>query len=52
MPKPAETHVLYLRKFPKDLSQRLKIEAAIRGCTIPHTLALILREYFKLAKSA
>jgi hypothetical protein len=46
----SDTHVLYLRKFPKELTRRVKVEAAIRGCTIPQALTQILKEYFKPAK--
>jgi hypothetical protein len=50
MAKYAQNHILYLREFPRDLTRRLKIEAAIRDCTIPQALAQILKEYFKTAK--
>jgi hypothetical protein len=47
MPKATESHILYLREFPRELTRRLKIEAAIRNCTIPQALAQILKQYFK-----
>jgi hypothetical protein len=47
MAKLAANHTLYLRDFPRELTRRLKIEAAIRNCTIPQALAQILKEYFR-----
>jgi hypothetical protein len=46
MPKAPEFHTLYLRKFPLDVTRRVRAVAALRGCTISHALALILRDYF------
>jgi hypothetical protein len=45
-----DTHVLYIRKFPKELTRRVKSVAALQGCTMPQALASILKEYFKTVK--
>ena len=47
--KPAQTHTLYLRTFPRELSRELKSRAALAGLTMPRYLAALLKEYFSKA---
>ena len=45
--KVSDTHTLYLRDFPRDVSRELKSRAALAGQTITAFVASFLRDALK-----
>jgi hypothetical protein len=43
-------HTLYIRKFPADLTRRVKLAAVAHECTISQALARILTGEIELPK--